>query len=258
MARRILITSGKGGVGKTSVAAHLGYALSKTGQRVVVIDMDAGLNNLDVVMGVENKSAYGLVDALDGKCRVKQTLVEKTSNLYVISSGGRISNSLTGKRVKDLTDGLIDRFDYLLIDSPAGVDFGFRRAASAAEEAILVVTPTITSLRDGDKVLSALNDYDIKKTGVIVNRMRGDLLTRGAVVGVEEIQSVLKIPVIGCVPEDDSVLLSTDLNLYSSRAEKAFKMIAKTLKTGKIKVFDAAAYYRGVGGRIRGILRQSV
>lgn len=258
MARRILITSGKGGVGKTSVAAHLGAALSKTGQRVVIVDMDAGLNNLDVVTGVEGKVLYDLWDVLEGKCRVKQTLIEISSTLSIIASRHPSYGNLTGKNVKDLTDGLNLRFDYILIDCPAGVDMGFRRAAGAADEVILVVTPTLTSLRDGDKVLQILNNYDLKKTGIVVNKMRGDLLLKGAVIDADEISSVLKLPVIGCIPEDDSVYLSTNLDLCKSRAEKAFKMLAKTLIRGKIRLYDTSAYYRGVGGAIRRALRQTV
>lgn len=256
MTRRILITSGKGGVGKTSVTAHLGYALSRMGKRVVVIDMDAGLNNLDVVMGVENKVTYDLKDTLSGKCRVKQTLIEYSPTLYLIASRCSESCGLTGQNVKDLTEGLKGRFDYVLIDSPAGVDSGFRRAAGAAEEVVLVVTPTLTSLRDADKVLNAMNNYDVKNVGVIVNKMRGDLLVEGAIVGVEEIRAVLKTPVIGCIPEDDTVYLATRCDLYGSRAEKAFKMTAKSLIKGGGKIYDCSKYYKGFGGALRRAMRR--
>ncbi len=258
MSRRILITSGKGGAGKTSVTAHLGYALSNMGKRVVAVDMDVGLNNLDVVMGVENKVIYDLKDALEGRCRIKQTLIECSPTLSVIPSAKGFDRELSGKNVKDLTEGLSTRFDYVFIDSPAGVDTGFRRAVCSCDEVILVVTPTLTSLRDADKVLGILNNYDVEKTGIVVNRIRGDLLVKGAIVDIKEIQAVLKCPVIGCIPEDDSVYLCSGLNLYRSRAQKAFKMLAKYLDKGKGKVYDATAYYRGVSGAIRRAIRGSV
>lgn len=258
MARRILITSGKGGVGKTSVAAHLGYALSQMGNRVVAIDMDAGLNNLDVVMGVENKVVYDLSDVIEGKCRVKQSIIECSQTLAIIPSAKGFDRDFSSKNLNSLTEGLSTRFDYVLIDSPAGIDVGFRRAACSADEVILVVTPTLTSLRDADKVLTILQNYDLKKTGVVVNKVRGDLLLRGAVVDLNEIQAVLKCPVIGCIPEDDSVYLCSGLNLYRSRAQKAFKMLAKYVDKGKGKIYDATAFYRGAGGAIRRAIRGNI
>lgn len=258
MARKILITSGKGGVGKTSVTAHLGYSLSKLGQRVVVIDMDEGLNNLDVVTDVDNKVLYDLKDVLDGKCRVKQTLIEVTPTFSVIASRHTFEKELTGKNVKDLTDGLSARFDYILIDSPAGIDFGFRRAVSAAEEVLLVVTPTLTSVRDAAKVLSILNNYSVKVTGAVINKMRGDLLLRGDVLCAEEISSVLKTAVIGCIPDDDAVYLASGRLDSSSRADKAFRMLAKRILKGKGSVYDATKYYRGIKGALRRNLRQNV
>ncbi len=258
MARRILITSGKGGVGKTSVTAHLGRALSKLGKRVVVIDMDVGLSNLDVVMGLEAKVVYDLKDVLTGRCRVKQTLIDYSPTLKLIASHSPDETLLSGQNLRDLTDALDGKFDYILIDSPAGLDYGFRRAAAAADEAILVVTPTLTSIRDADKVINAMNNYDIKIAGIVINKMRGDLLVSGTVASAEEIRAVLKSPIIGCIPEDDSVYLATGCDLYGSRAEKAFKMAAKNLIKGKGKIFDAAKYYRGFGGALRRAMRRIV
>ncbi len=258
MARKILITSGKGGVGKTSVTAHLGYALSQIGQRVVVVDMDEGLNNLDTVTDVGNKVIYDLKDVLDGKCRVKQTIIEVTPTFSVIASRHNLERELTGKNVKDLTDGLSSRYDYILLDSPAGMDFGFRRAVSAAEEVILVVTPTLTSVRDAAKVLIMLNNFAVKVIGVVINKMRGDLLLQGDVLGTEEISVVLKVPVLGCIPDDDAVYLAIGKLERASRASKAFKMLAKKIVKGKGAIYDATKYYKGIGGTIRRKVRQNV
>lgn len=255
MARKILVTSGKGGVGKTSVCAHLGYALSSVGERVAVFDLDFGLNNLDVVMGVESKVVYDIKDVLDGKCRVKQTIIECTPRLALIPSRHTFDGQVTGQNIKLLAEGISSRFDYLFYDCPAGVEGGFHRAACAADEAILVVTPTITSLRDGDKVLSLLKNYKLKNVYAIVNRVRGDLLLSGKTASVSEIESVLKIPVIGCIPDDDKVMLSNGFILENGRAKNAFRLTAKALRRGQGKLFDPTLYYRGAVGLIRRALR---
>ncbi len=258
MARKILITSGKGGVGKSSITAHLGYQLSKLGQRVCCMDMDVGLNNLDVIMGVENKVTYDLHDVLEGRCRVKQSLIDISPTLSLIASKHNLDVDFTGKNVRDLTDGLKTRFDFVLIDCPAGIDSGFRRAINACEEVLVVVTPTLTSLRDSDKVLGILANYKVKILGAVINRVRGDLVIRGGLMGCEDVSSTLKIPVVGCIPDDDSIYLSTSLNLYNSRAQKAFKLLAKHLLNGKGKVYDATTYYRGFQGALRRFIRQNV
>ena len=251
MARKIIVTSGKGGVGKTSVCAHLGYALSCLGERVALCDLDFGLNNLDVVMGVENKVVYDIKDVLDGKCRVKQTIIECTPRLSVIPSRHTFNSDVSGQNIKLLAEGISSHFDYILFDCPAGIDSGFHRAACAADEAILVVTPSLTSLRDGDKVLSLLKNYKLKNVYAVVNKVRGDLLIKGACATAEEIQAVLKVPVIGCVPDDDRVLLSEDYQLLGGRARASFKLIAKSLKRGQTKLYDATLYYRGLLGGLR-------
>lgn len=261
LARRILITSGKGGVGKTSVTAYLGLYLSKMGRRVVCVDMDIGLNNLDAVMCVENKIVFDLKDVIDGKCRVKQSIIEISPTLSVIASKYSSGSDLSGRSVRDLTEGLKSHFDYILIDSPAGIDAGFHRAATAADEVLLVVTPTLTSLRDGDKVLGILNNYDLKTIGVVVNRARGDLILSGASVDPAEIKAVLKCPVAGCIPEDDSVYLSGadgTLNLFKSRAESGFRLLSKFVDKGSGKVYDVTRYYKGISGAIRRNLRQNI
>ncbi len=251
MARKILITSGKGGVGKTSVCAHLGYALSRLGQRVVCMDLDFGLNNLDLIMGVEDKVVYDVKDVLDGRCRVRQTIIPCTPTLSVIPSRHTLDKEVTGQNVKYLAEGLSTRFDYVLYDCPAGIDRGFHRGVCAADEVIVVVTPTLSSMRDGDKVISLLKSYRLKNVFCIVNRVRGDLVATGDEMDYKEIESILKTPVIGVIPEDDGLLLCDGFNLHGGRAGRAFKMTAANLNgTGK-KIYDATVYYRGFYGSIR-------
>ena len=179
MARKIVITSGKGGVGKTTLCANLGLSLANQGYRVALIDVDFGLNNLDVVLGVENKVVYDMLDLLEGRCRISQALVtvNKRKNLYVLPSNSLVSNAeISGQNIKLILESLNHTFDFILVDSPAGIDFGFHRAVSACDEAIVVTTPSLPSLRDADKVLSILHSYKPKSIGLVVNRARGDLI----------------------------------------------------------------------------------
>lgn len=243
MARRIVITSGKGGVGKTSVAAFLGAKLAEAGERVAVLDLDFGLNNLDVAMGVEDKVVYDITDAVEGRCRAKQALVQcDNRNLYVIPSAHTFSKQVTGQNVKLLIDGLSDSFDYVLLDSPAGIDAGFQRAVSAADEALVVVTPTLSSLRDADKVLTILKSYRLDSVTCVVNRFRADLVKRGKQMSPAEIESVLKIPVIASIPESDAVLLAESYKLpYFSEPNGRFKQLARCVKLGKYRKYNKFA-----------------
>ena len=170
MARRIVLTSGKGGVGKTTVCANLGISLSRLGFRVVLVDVDIGLNNLDIILGVDKQIVFDLVDVIGGKCRAKQALVQdpKFPNLYILPSSRNISNmSILSENIKNVINLLDSSFDYILIDCPAGVDEGFHRAVFSANEAIVIVTPHLSSIRDANKVISLLNDYEISNKYII-------------------------------------------------------------------------------------------
>jgi len=262
VARKIVITSGKGGVGKTTVAANLGMALSNIGQRVVLIDIDFGLNNLDVVMGVENKVVYDITDVFDGKCRIKQALVQcdERKNLYVLSSGNASdASSITGQNIKLMMDSISPLFDYILIDCPAGIDIGFHRAVSCASEALIVATPNITSLRDADKVVSVLKSYQLDYTGLVVNRVRGDLIMMDKMMLPNDIQALLKTELIGVLPEEDTVFLSSGYRLpRRSDSARAYKMLASNIHKGSKKLFDTTVKYSGVLGSIRRYIKRSV
>ena len=188
MARKIVLTSGKGGVGKTTICANLGIQLAKLGFRVVLLDVDIGLNNLDVVMNIEDRIVFDITDVIMGRCRPKQALVQdkNISSLYVMPSFSAYNKTnILGEHIKNVIDQLDSSFDYILIDCPAGVEAGFHRAVFPANEAIIVVTPHLSSIRDADKVIGLLNDYDISYKGLVVNRVRGDLLLNGQLMTVE-------------------------------------------------------------------------
>ena len=262
MARKIVVTSGKGGVGKTTVTANLGYALASMGHRVVLCDIDFGLNNLDVVLGVESKVVYDIFDVFDGRCRVKQALVQccNMRNLCVLASGGVSSNSiLTGQNIKLIVENISPLFDYIIFDCPAGIDVGFHRAVSCADEAIIVATPNIPSLRDADKVVSILNSYKLDKVGLVINRARGDLMVNDKMMLPGEIQALLRTELVGVLPEEDTVFLSIGYGLpLHSDSKKAYKILANNIHKGTNKIYDVMGKYSGFFGSIRRGIKRSI
>ena len=186
--KSIVITSGKGGVGKTTVTAGLGRALASMGYRTVIVDTDFGLNNLDVVLGLENRVVYDIVDVINNRCRARQALVEDdVKNLYLLPSAhGYLGESVTSQNIKLVLSSLASSFDYALVDCPAGIEAGFRRAVIACERAIIVTTPHISALRDANKVAALLTSYKLS-TSVVINRVRGDLLAAGKIPSKDEI-----------------------------------------------------------------------
>lgn len=260
MARKIVITSGKGGVGKTTITARLGIKLASLGFRVVVLDMDIGLNNLDVVMGIEQQVNFDLLDVICGNCRLKQALVqnEKYPSLYVLASTHAHDDAYLNKeQIKGVVDKLAEVFDYVLLDCPAGVDEGFRRAVASAEEAIVVVTPHISSVRDADKVLSILSGCELLGKYLVINRVRGDFEATQETLGIEEIIRFLKARIIGVVPEDDSITKGETL-VGSYQLERAMTLLAENLHNGTKKIFDVAKKYRGFWGALRRSIKKKV
>ena len=261
MARKIVITSGKGGVGKTTVTANLGIFLSSLGARVVMVDVDFGLNNLDVVMNVENKITYDVADVIDGRCRAKQALVQdnERKNLFVLPSGGLNGASrVSGQQLKLVIENLAPVFDYVLIDCPAGLDVGFHRAMACAEEAIVVVTPSLPCLRDADKTVTALSGYGLKSIGLVVNRARGDLIMSEKMLLPRDIEELLKTDLLGVIPEEDAVFLSGAYLPKNSESYKAYKMLAANVHKGAGKIFDPTKKYSGFFGSIRRSIKRSV
>ena len=262
MAKKIVVTSGKGGVGKTTVTANLGMALATMGLRVLLVDIDFGLNNLDVVLGVENKVCYNIYDAISGRCRIKQALVQSNErkNLHILSSGTfEASSMVSGQSIKLLLENLNNVFDYILIDCPAGIDIGFHRAVSCADKAIVVVTPNSTSLRDADKVVSVLKSYELDSISLIVNRARGDLITCDKMMHPRDIEQLLKIELIGVLPEEDNVFLCSGYKLPKhTESHKCYKILAKNLHNNERKIFDVQKKYSGFFGSIRGSIKRKV
>lgn len=261
MARKIVITSGKGGVGKTTVTANIGIFLASFGARVVMVDVDFGLNNLDVVMGVENKIVYDVSDVVSGRCRAKQALVQDNGrkNLFVLPSGGLSATTpVSGQQLKLIIENLSPLFDYVLIDCPAGLDAGFHRAVACAEEAIVVATPALTSLRDADKTVTVLKSYRLSRIGLVVNRVRGDLIMSDKMLLPRDIEELLKTDLIGVIPEEDAVFLSGANLPKTSDSYKAYKMLATNIHKQTGKIFDPTKKYSGFFGSIRRSIKRSV
>ena len=256
MARKIVVTSGKGGVGKTTVAVHLAARLAQKGQRVVLCDADFGLNNVDVTAGVEELVTYDVVDVIEGRCRAKQALIRhpKHPNLYVLtSSHSAPERYVSPQAVKVVLDTLSPQFDFIFIDCPAGIDEGFHRAVAAAEEAIVVTSPSVSALRDANRALTLLKSYRLQTLSRVVNMVRGDLLVSGECLTPIQIADLLKLPLLGILPEDYRLSENELSSLHPS-----FRMMANNLLTGKQKLYDVERKYSGLFGNVRRALKRSL
>lgn len=264
MARKIVLTSGKGGVGKTTVTANLGAALASKGLRVALMDTDIGLNNLDVAMGIENKVVYDITDVIENRCRPKQALIQDDfyPTLYTMPSSHAYDKStVTSLNIKNLTERLSTSFDYILLDCPAGIETGFHRAVSAADEAIVVTTPHISSIRDADKVINLLNTYELINISIIINRARGDLIAGGDMLSVESVSELLKKRITGVIPENDSIVYNTAIGrtLYGSACiRETFCMVADNIHTGGNRLYDCTKPYKGFLGAIKRNIKKRV
>ncbi len=235
--RTIVVTSGKGGVGKTTTVANIGTALAKKKHSVVLIDGDIGLRNLDVVMGLENRIVYNLVDIIEGRCRKEQAMIRdrKLGNLCVIPSAQtRDKDSVQPEQMKGLCEELAKEFDYVFIDCPAGIEHGFKNAIAGAQLAIVVTTPEVSAIRDADRVIGLLEASMLRDVHLIVNRLNDRMVKKGDMMSTEDIVSLLAIPLLGIVPESEDVVVSTNRGVplvhdRNSRAGTAFQGIAARL-----------------------------
>jgi septum site-determining protein MinD len=247
--RILVITSGKGGVGKTTTTANLGMALAKRGKRVIVVDADFGLRNLDLLLGLENRVVYTAVEVIAGECRLEQAIVrDKRQNRLALlpAAQNRMKDAISPEQMKQLILKLATKFHYVIVDCPAGIEQGFQNAISAANEAIVVSTPEISSVRDADRVVGLLEANNIKKIHLVVNRLRPGMVEVNDMMSVEDVQEILSIPLIGVVPDDEKVIVSTNrgepLVLAQkdqlSRAGEAFDNIARRLEGEKVEFLD--------------------
>ena len=213
MGEVIVITSGKGGVGKTTTTANLGAALALKEKRVVLVDTDIGLRNLDVVMGLENRIVYDIVDVVEEKCKLRQALIKdkRFDSLYLLPAAQtRDKSAINEEQMKKLTNELREEFDFILIDCPAGIEQGFKNAIAGADRAIVVTNAEISSIRDADRIIGLLEASEIKNPELIVNRLRPSMVKRGEMMDVDDIVDLLSIDLIGVVPDDEYIITQTN------------------------------------------------
>src|SRR4028118_342082 len=241
MSRIIVITSGKGGVGKSTVTANLGMAIARLGHTVALVDADFGLRNLDLLLGLENRVVYTALEVLAGQCRLEQALVKDKRQEGVVllpAAQSRSKESVSAEQMKQLVGMLAAKYDYILIDSPAGIEMGFQNAIAAAQEGIIVTTPEIAAVRDADRVIGLLEANNVKKINLIVNRIRPAMVLANDMMSVQDVREILAIALLGVVPDDERVIVSTNrgeplvLSETASLAGTAFDNIARRLEIG--------------------------
>jgi len=246
MGEVIVITSGKGGVGKTTTTANLGTGLSQLGYKVVVVDADIGLRNLDVVMGLENRIVYDLVDVVEGGCRLKQGLIKdkRYDGLHLLPAAQtKDKNAISPKQMLKLTKELKEMFDYVLVDCPAGIEQGFKNAIAGADRAVVITTPEISAVRDADRIIGLLEASDLQDPLLIINRIRIDMVKRGDMMNIEDMIDILAIELLGVVPDDESIVISTNKGEpavadNSSLAGQAYRNIAKRITGHEVPIMN--------------------
>lgn len=234
----IVITSGKGGVGKTTTTANLGTALALQGKKVCLVDTDIGLRNLDVVLGLENRIIYDLVDVIEGRCKIQQALVKDKrvdEKLFLLPAAQTTDkNAVTPEQVKSLIDELKREFDYVLIDCPAGIEQGFRNAVAGADRAIVVATPEISAVRDADRIIGLLEQEDIEPPKLIINRIRKNLMNSGDSMDITEVTTHLSIDLLGIIVDSEDVISSSNkgepiVMNPNSKASLGYRNIARRI-----------------------------
>jgi septum site-determining protein MinD len=233
----IVITSGKGGVGKTTTTANLGTGIAISGKKVVLVDADIGLRNLDVVMGLENRIVYDLVDVTDGNCRLKQALIrdKRYENLFLLPAAQtKDKSAVSPEQMKQLCNDLRKDFDFVIIDCPAGIEQGFKNAIAGADRAIIVSTPEVSAVRDADRIIGLLEAAEMGNPKLIINRIRPKMVKKGDMMDIDDMIDILAIDLLGVVPEDEHIVVSTNRGEPAvcndqSKASQAYRNIVRRM-----------------------------
>ena len=242
----IVITSGKGGVGKTTTTANIGVGLAKRGKKTVLVDTDIGLRNLDVVLGLENRIVYDLVDVVEGTCRMKQALIKdkRYDGLFLLPAAQtRNKMAVNPEQMQDLIKRLSEEFDYVIIYCPAGIEQGFENAVAGAKSAIVVTVPEVSSVRDADRIIGLLGASDVDEVRLLINRMRPDLVAQGDMLAIDDTLEILGIDLIGVIPEDELIFRSSNLGepavtIPASMAGKAYSNVVSRILGEDVPIMD--------------------
>ena len=265
--RVILICSGKGGVGKTTLTANLGISLASQGMKTAVLDADFGLRNLDLLLGLENRIVYTAQEVLEENCRLDQALVrhKQEPNLALLPAGNpRMLEWLKPDDMKKIVNMLIPQFDYVLIDCPAGVEDGFKNAVAASKEALVVTNPEVSAVRDADRVIGLLNSNNVNPVQLVLNRVRPKMMASQEMLSIDDVKDILALPLLGLVLEDEQVIVSTNrgepltLNGSNSPAGRCYSNIAKRLQGEEIPLIDPSKEGSSIGDKFRRLMQTKI
>ena len=264
MGEVIVITSGKGGVGKTTTTANIGASLALEGKKVVLVDTDIGLRNLDVVMGLENRIVYDIVDVIEEKCKLRQALIKdkRFEELFLLPAAQtRDKTAINEEQMRELTKKLKEEFDYVLIDCPAGIEQGFKNAVAGADRAIVVTTAEISAIRDADRIIGLLESSEIKNPELIINRLRPAMVKKGEMMDVDDIVDLLSIDLIGVVPDDEYIITQTNkgepvIKNKKAPSGKAYIETAKRILGENIEVSIPGRKSEGFFSKILNIFKK--
>lgn len=260
MGQAIVITSGKGGVGKTTTTANLGTGLAQLGHKVCLVDADIGLRNLDVVLGLENRIVYDLVDLVDGHCKMRQALIKdkRFESLFLLPAAQtKEKDAVSPKQMEELVNSLKEEFDYVLVDCPAGIEQGFRNAIAGADFALIITTPEVSAVRDADRIIGLLEAAELYDPKLIINRLRPDMVRKGDMMDIQDMIDILAIALIGVIPDDESIIVSTNRGEpvvldKRSRSGQAYRNIVRRLEGAEVPFLNLED--RGVMGRLMNMI----
>lgn len=266
MSEVIVITSGKGGVGKTTTTANIGTGLAQLGKRVLLIDTDIGLRNLDIVMGLESRVIYNLVDVIEGRCAPRKAMIKdkKQPELFLLPSAQvRDKTAVNPEQMQGLIADLRDEFDYILLDCPAGIEQGFKNATAGADRAIIVTTPEISAIRDADRVIGILQSGKLREDqiGLIVNRIRMDMVSKGTMMSAEDVKDLLAIDLLGVIPDDEKIIVATNSGIpvigMNTLSGQAFSNISHRVLGEEVPFVDLPIPREGLLERLKGLFGRS-
>lgn len=265
----ITVTSGKGGVGKSTTTANLAVGLAQSGKKVVAVDFDIGLRNLDMILGLENRIVYDVVDVMEERCNLSQALIndKRTKSLYFLpASQSKDKTVLDIDKVRKLVESLKMEFEYVFLDSPAGIEGGFEHSIFLADRALIITTPEVSAVRDADRVIGiidaksekAKNGGEVEKH-IIVNRIKAEMVARGDMMNIEDVLNILALPLIGVVPEDEKVVRSTNVGepiIYDMKSESggAYGRIARRIQGEEVEFVEPKAN-KGLFSKVKGLFK---